>query len=72
MKNQAILSLKDKSKKLKCHLLQFLFGFLRVNSGPLIDPFGSTDGSTDFHIFTWTGNIAMWWEPKPLEEKSFL
>ena len=31
MKNQALLSLKDKSKKLKCLLLQFLFGALRVN-----------------------------------------
>ena len=31
MKNQALFSLKDKSKKLKCHLLQFLFGTLRVN-----------------------------------------
>ena len=29
MKNQALISLKDKSKKLKC-LLQFLFGALRV------------------------------------------
>ena len=32
MKNQAF-SLKDKSKKLNCHLLQFLFGALRVNLG---------------------------------------
>ena len=32
MKNQALLSSKDKSKKLKCHLLQFLFGALRVNA----------------------------------------
>ena len=31
MKNQALFSLKDKSKKLKCGLLQFLFGTLRVN-----------------------------------------
>ena len=31
MKNQALFSLKDKSKKLKCRLLQFLFGALRVN-----------------------------------------
>ena len=31
MKNQALFSLKDKSKKLKCCLLQFLFGALRVN-----------------------------------------
>ena len=30
MKNQAFLSLKDKSKKIKCRLLQFLFGALRV------------------------------------------
>ena len=32
MKNQAIFSLKDKSKNLKCRLLQFLFGALRVNA----------------------------------------
>ena len=31
MKNQALFSLKDKSKKLKCRLLQFLFGALRIN-----------------------------------------
>ena len=31
MKNQALFSSKDKSKKLKCHLLQFLFSTLRVN-----------------------------------------
>ena len=30
MKNQALFSLKDKSKKLKCRLLQFLLGALRV------------------------------------------
>ena len=30
MKNQALFSAKDKSKKLKCCLLQFLFGILRV------------------------------------------
>ena len=32
MKNQASFSSKDKSKKLKCHLLQFLFGALRVKT----------------------------------------
>ena len=32
MKNQALFSLKDKSKKLKCPLLQFLFGALRVKT----------------------------------------
>ena len=31
MKNQALFSSKDKSKELKCCLLQFLFGALRVN-----------------------------------------
>ena len=30
MKNQALFSSKVKSKKLKCRLLQFLFGALRV------------------------------------------
>ena len=30
MKNQALFSSKDKSKKLKCLLLQFLFGALQV------------------------------------------
>ena len=32
MKNQALFSLKDKSKKLKCLLLQFLLGALRINT----------------------------------------
>ena len=32
MKIQALLSSKDNSKKLKCRLLQFLFGALRVNA----------------------------------------
>ena len=31
MKNQALFSSKDKSKKLKCCLLQLSFGALRVN-----------------------------------------
>ena len=30
MKNQALFSLKDKSKQLKFRLLQFLFGVLRI------------------------------------------
>ena len=30
MKNQVLFSLKDKTKKLKCRLLQFLFGTLWV------------------------------------------
>ena len=31
MKIQALFSSKDKRKNLKCHLLQFLIGTLRVN-----------------------------------------
>ena len=31
MKHQALFSYKDKSQKIKCRLLQFLFGALRVN-----------------------------------------
>ena len=31
MKNQALFSSEDKSEKLKCRLLPFLFGALRVN-----------------------------------------
>ena len=34
MKNQALFSLKDKSEKTKCRLLQFLFGALRVKRSP--------------------------------------
>ena len=36
MKNQALFSSKDKSKKLKCRPLQFLFGALRVNMELLV------------------------------------
>ena len=42
MKNQALLSSKDTSKNLKCRLLQFLFGALRVNQ---------TNQSVDHFIF---------------------
>ena len=43
LKNQAFFSLKDKSKKLKCRLLQFLFGALRVNE---TDAEANTDADT--------------------------
>ena len=38
MKNQALISSKDKSKKLKCRLLQFLFGTLRVKCPDKLNP----------------------------------
>ena len=37
MKNQALFSSKDKSKKLKCRLLQFLFGSLRVKQSSFLE-----------------------------------
>ena len=48
MKNQALFSLKDKSKKLKCRPLQFLFGALRVMNSLMI-----LHGLT---LFTFMGN----------------
>ena len=36
LKNQALISSKDKSKELKCRLLQFLCGALRVNCSILV------------------------------------
>ena len=42
MKNQALFSSKDKRKKLKCRLLQFLFGALRVKEGRLKKDIAST------------------------------
>ena len=36
MKNQALFSSKDKSKKLECCLLQFLFGALTVKQATCI------------------------------------
>ena len=35
MKHEALFSSKDKSRKLKCRLLQFLFCALRVNIQPV-------------------------------------
>ena len=41
MNNQALFFSKDKSKKLKCRLLQFLFGALRVKFCEAIKRLGS-------------------------------
>ena len=45
MKNQALFSSRDKSKKLKSRLLQFLFGTLRVNNAVMHPK--DADGITD-------------------------
>ena len=47
MKNQALFSSKDKSKKLKRHLLQFLYGALRVNYPKIISPKAAEMKSAD-------------------------
>ena len=41
MKYQALFSSKGKSKKLKGHLLQFLFGALRVNYNNVLQSLSS-------------------------------
>ena len=52
MKNQALFSSKDKSKKLKCHLLQFLFGPLRVRTSRF-------RGSDKFSVEQYTWGIIV-------------
>ena len=44
MKKQALFSSKDKSEKLKCRLLQFLFGALRLISNFSL-------AQTDMHVY---------------------
>ena len=46
MKHQALFSSNDKSKKLKCRLLQFLFGSVRFKSEIISITIGSTCGLT--------------------------
>ena len=43
MKNRALFSLKDKNKKLKCCLQQFLFSALRVNDNDILEHINSRD-----------------------------
>ena len=45
MKNQALFSSKDKSKKIKCSLLQFLFGALRISCKVYVTSRAKTDTS---------------------------
>ena len=51
MKNQALFSSKDKSKKLKCRLLQFLFGALRVKPQTNNQPYNIIHISTMANIY---------------------
>ena len=56
MKNQVLFSSKDKSRKLKCCLLQFLFGALRVN----ITLFSETRLGGLFELELLIGLIQFW------------
>ena len=60
MKNQALFSSKDISKKLKCRLLQFLFGALRVKCGQLIKEIICLSESKFFSLKVdfWSGFIS--------------
>ena len=46
MKNQALFSSKGKSKKLKCRLLHFLFGALRVKKDMEVNIYQNTELGT--------------------------
>ena len=52
MKNQALFSSKDKSKKLKSHLLQFLFGALRVKYVHWTRRYRITESNGSLKIFS--------------------
>ena len=41
MKNQALFSSKNESEKLKCRLLQFLLGALRLKASPVTTYMGN-------------------------------
>ena len=61
MKNQALFSSKDKSKKLRCRLLQFLFGALRVEVSIVLSEIKrlNTDHNEKrFNLHDWCSNVA--------------
>ena len=55
MKHQALFPLKDKSKKAKCRLLQFLFGTLRVKAVTHNNNYSNKDqlGTLKISQFKW-------------------
>ena len=58
MKDQALFSSKDKSKKLKCRLLQFLFGALRVKQGTKELQISQVPVSVAQRVQCWLGKLA--------------
>ena len=71
MKNQALFSLKDKSKKLKCCLLQFLLGALKVGSCPYNDYFFLVIFCVAFKYFYFL-NLFLPRKPQDFAENSAL
>ena len=58
MKNKALFSSKDKSKKIKCRLLQFLFGNLRVKEFAVLEAKSSLSGLILFFSMIWQSRAA--------------
>ena len=59
MKNQALISSKDRGKTLKCHLLQFLFGALRGKNTKLLDSqFGMMTFLLKIHFISLTHHMV--------------
>ena len=54
MKNQALFSSKDKSKKLKCRLLQLLFSALRVKTLSTLSIFDLEDMMSETAMFKYS------------------
>ena len=50
MKNQALFSSKGKRRKLKCRLLQFLFGALRVSEKIRLDVSSESSAMQRIHM----------------------
>ena len=61
MKKQTLFSSKDKSKKLKCRLLQFLFGTLRVKESFtfIILSVNAYDYIAQIYLFCAIGDIIL-------------
>ena len=71
----ALFSLKDKSKNLKCHLLQFLFGPLRVRIitvGKLCGSLESAASSGSILLLNLTTLYKMYFHYWHFEEQVFL
>ena len=60
MKHQALFSSKDKSKTIKCRLLQFLFGTVRVNMAGAYKFFRLKSGPSILNWWVSSALVPMW------------